>query len=140
MTLSPRALALRLAIWTALLGWALWKMNATSTPAAPVQAADPTHTLARTPNLPVRTPATAALDPLALHDALGLARAEATRCGIGSGTIRATVGATGLLRAEVQGASDSQRACLAPAIWALPWPAGLGEMEEEMDLGGLPQR
>jgi hypothetical protein len=151
VNLSPKALALRLAIWCLLLAWAIWKMQGGEPASTGADEGSPAGTerraLERPPGLLAGdsaqppTPALGMIDPEELQLALGRAATAATRCGTGTGTLRVTVGAVGLLRAEMigpvgarGGAADGARSCLATAVWTQAWPSGPGEMEGEIGL------
>ena len=135
MILPPKALAVRLTLWSLLLAWAIWKMQ----PAAIGVNPDPPTPDARQLHRPLGTTNPVAvggiIDPELLQRALREAVVAASECGVYGATVRATVGPTGLLHAELAGpATDEAAGCLAGRIWGSAWPAGLGEMEGGISL------
>lgn len=123
MVLPPRTLAWRLAFWSALFAWAVWKINGKEASEALTSAP-----LLEAPAPPTweELPRPAGLAPAAAPglDAAGLIAAMA---GLGAacpgvvGEVELRTGPEGLAAVRVRGVRDeAARSCLATAAWALP--------------------
>lgn len=144
MVLPPRELLVRLVLWGAVFGWAVFKIRdlgsgAVAVPellSGPPPAAAPAPVrvpLPRPDDLPAATPAAPAPEgelaaAVAARDA---ALATAATCGL-SGELGVAVGPAGIASAwfvEVPSApppaspSADGHACAARAAWSAPWPA-----------------
>lgn len=135
MNLSPRALAFRLALWTGLFAWAVWKLNASDLEAASAPARRELSRPGPAPAL-VGAPPTV-VDPEGLARALDGARAAVRACGVSAGRLQVSVGPDGLGTAALEAtATEAQTTCVAAAVWGLDWPRTALEVETEVALGG----
>lgn len=113
---SPRWLMVRVVIWLAVLGWAVWLLR------SPM----PHNELAA----PASHPAAAGNDPSQVL--VALQAVTTAGCG-GTGTVHVRVGSAGLEKAWIEpGAADT--ACLEKAVWSQSWPALSIPLEMEMAL------
>ena len=115
MILPPKALAVRLTLWSLLLVWAIWKMQPIADDDGSDRlSADPTtlvthgRRLERPPGPPPHPATDGIIDPEALQRALGVAARAASECGVRGAMPRATVGPTGLLHAELTGTATHE--------------------------------
>jgi hypothetical protein len=102
---TPRATALRIVVWLAVLGWAVWIMR------QPVA----TRVLSRPEVVPA---------PSASSDLAGaLALVVAAACPVPPGTrLTVQVGAAGLIQASVD-PPVPDATCLTRAVWGTAWPS-----------------
>lgn len=126
MNLTPRQLAVRLALWCVLLGWAVWKLRGEAGDTALAPRVRP---LARPSDIPAHAtpaPIPPVVDPLLLLDALSSARAAADACAVRGAILAVRVGPGGLESADLEGQiTDDAATCYAAKVWGLVWPAGL---------------
>lgn len=149
MNPSPKATAFRLVLWCVLLAWAAWKIKTSKEGATIPDATDAPPAVAERvlqrpdaePGAPAATagPTSALIDPEALQEGLEHAADEGRACGVRGGVLTVTVGPGGLARATLRGdIADGPASCLARAVWAGAWPAGVGEMEAEVEISAIP--
>ena len=139
MVLPPRTLAWRLAFWSALFAWAVWKINgkeaSEALTSAPMLEAPAPPTWEELPR-PVEIPPAAApgLDGAGLVAALaGLGAA----CPGATGEVELRTGPEGLAAVRVRGVGDeAARTCLAKAAWALPAAPAAAPGSYAVTLGG----
>lgn len=135
MDLSPRAMALRLVLWCAVFGWAVYKIRTSGDVAAGSQMAlaPDLRVLERPADVAARSVAGPILDPEGLSRGLEAARQAGAACGARGVELDVEVGPEGLTRATLVGqVADDAAACLTRAVWAQAWPAGPGQMESSV--------
>lgn len=136
---TPRATAVRLVIWSVLLGWAVWKMRSSDEVAtgASMALSPEVRMLERPLDVPAAPSAVATgfIDPEALQTGLEAAADAAKACGAHGAVLVVTVGGSGLQHVELRGqVPDAEAACLGRAVWQGRWPAGTSEMEAQIEL------
>lgn len=133
MGLTPRQLAFRLALWSALFAWALWRMN--STGAEEAIAPDVRSLLPPGARPTPTTLAPPIVDPERLVAAMDAASRVAAGCGGTGATLQFRVGPAGLEEATLHGrVTDAVAACLTAGIWGVDWPRGAQDITSSMVL------
>lgn len=135
MNLSPRQLAVRLALWCGLLAWAVWKLRGEAGDTAIAPRVRPLTRPSAMAPAATQGPISPVVDPLALLDVLAGARAAADDCGVRGAILAVRLGPEGLEAADLDGqVADDAGRCFEAAVWALPWPRGQAPMTTSLEI------
>lgn len=125
-------MALRLLLWCAIFGWAVYKIRTSADVAAgsELALAPDLRVLERPADVAARAVPGPLIDPEALARGLDAVRQAGPGCGAHGVELAVEVGPEGLTRATLTGqVPDDAAACLTRAVWSQEWPAGPGQME-----------
>lgn len=128
-------MALRLVLWCAVFGWAVYKIRTSGDVAAgsEMALAPDLRVLERPADVAPRAVPGPLIDPEALTRGLDAARQAGAGCGARGVELDVEVGPEGLTRATLHGqVADEAAACLTRAVWGQLWPAGPGQMESSV--------